>query len=118
MKPCKILIIGDDTLGREELEILLAGNGYESFAVSDISDAVSYVKGQKADLILWDFIRLRGNGPSVCERLRSVIDLPFLFVTDGDIDRKEVDALMASGDDFIERPYMGAALLAKINSLL
>ena len=55
----RIMIIEDDPMLQTELKNLLIGNGYEVFAVSNFTDAVTDVKRYCPHLIILD-IRLPG----------------------------------------------------------
>ena len=114
----KIAVIEDDPVIQKELQTLLEGNGYETAAVTDFSNAADQVKQIDPHLVLLD-IRLPGeSGFSVCSRIRSFSRLPIIFVTSCNTDMDELNSIMLGGDAFITKPYHTAILLAKIDSLI
>ena len=114
----KIFIIEDDPLIRNELNILLQGNGYETAAPEFFSNMIGRIKAEQPHLILLD-IKLPGiSGFSLCTQIRTFSDVPIIFVTSCNTDMDELNSIMLGGDAFITKPYNTAILLAKIASLL
>ena len=114
----KIFIIEDDPLIRNELNILLQSNGYETAAPEFFSNMICRIKAEQPHLILLD-IKLPGiSGFSLCTQIRTFSDVPIIFVTSCNTDMDELNSIMLGGDAFITKPYNTAILLAKIASLL
>ena len=114
----KIFIIEDDPLIRNELNILLQSNGYETAAPEFFSNMIGRSKAEQPHLILLD-IKLPGiSGFSLCTQIRTFSDVPIIFVTSCNTDMDELNSIMLGGDAFITKPYNTAILLAKIASLL
>ena len=114
----KIFIIEDDPLIRNELNILLQSNGYETEAPELFSNVIGRIKAEQPHLILLD-IKLPGtSGFSLCTQIRIFSDVPIIFVTSCNTDMDELNSIMLGGDAFITKPYNTAILLAKIASLL
>lgn len=114
----KIFIIEDDPLIRNELNILLQSNGYETAAPEFFSNMIGRIKAEQPHLILLD-IKLPGiSGFSLCTQIRTFSDVPIIFVTSYNTDMDELNSIMLGGDAFITKPYNTAILLAKIASLL
>ena len=114
----KILIVEDEPLIRNELTILLQSNGYETAAPDEFSDVTGQIKAEQPHLILLD-IKLPGtSGFSLCTQIRTVSEVPIIFVTSCNTDMDELNSIMLGGDAFITKPYNTAILLAKIASLL
>ena len=114
----KIFIIEDDPLIRNELNILLQSNGYETEAPEFFSNMIGRIKAEQPHLILLD-IKLPGiSGFSLCTQIRTFSDVPIIFVTSCNTDMDELNSIMLGGDAFITKPYNTAILLAKIASLL
>ena len=114
----KIFIIEDDPLIRNELNILLQSNGYETAAPEFFSNMIGRIKAEQPHLILLD-IKMPGiSGFSLCTQIRTFSDVPIIFVTSCNTDMDELNSIMLGGDAFITKPYNTAILLAKIASLL
>lgn len=114
----KILIVEDDAFIRNELSILLHGNGYETITVSDFSNIPQTIKKLTPHLILLDIKLPNQSGFSICLQIRSFSQIPIIFVTSCNTDMDELNSIMLGGDAFITKPYNTAILLAKTASLL
>lgn len=114
----KIMIIEDDPLIRNELQLLLQSNDYETAAPEDFDDVIERITAEHPHLILLD-IKLPGiSGFSLCSKIRTFSQVPIIFVTSCNTDMDELNSIMLGGDAFITKPYHTAILLAKIASLL
>ena len=114
----RILIVEDDLTIQIQLKNLLAGNGYEVLAVTDLAEVIQQLKNFAPHLVLLD-IKLPGNsGFEICSQIRSFSNIPIVFVTSSSTDMDELNSIMLGGDAFITKPYNTAILLAKIASLL
>ena len=118
MKPYKILIIEDDPVIQGEMETLLRGNGYTAVSVKDFSKVTDTFKAEEPHLILLDIKLPNESGFSICSKIRSISNVPIVFVTSCNTDMDELNSIMLGGDAFITKPYNTAILLAKIASLL
>ncbi|MFG6322665.1 MAG: response regulator transcription factor [Lachnospiraceae bacterium] len=114
----KILLIEDDLTIQTQLKTLLAGNGYDVFAVTDFSKAIGQIKDFLPHLVILD-IKLPGNnGFEICSQIRTFSDIPIVFVTSSNAEMDELNSIMLGGDAFITKPYNTAILLAKIGALV
>ena len=114
----RIMVIEDDPVIREELCILLKGNGYEVAAVTDFTDTLEQIREWQPHLLLLD-INLPGeDGFRICSGIRTFSAAPIIFVTSRNTDMDELNSIMLGGDDFITKPYNTPILLARIASLL
>ena len=118
MKPYKILIIEDDPVIQGEMETLLRGNGYTAVSVKDFSKVTDTFKAEEPHLILLDIKLPNESGFSICSKIRSISNVPIVFVTSCNTDMDELNSIMLGGDAFITKPYNTAILLAKIAALL
>ena len=118
MKTYKILIIEDDPVIQGEMETLLRGNGYTAVSVKDFSKVTDTFKAEEPHLILLDIKLPNESGFSICSKIRSVSNVPIIFVTSCNTDMDELNSIMLGGDAFITKPYNTAILLAKIAALL
>ncbi len=114
----RILIIEDEPVIRNQIKILLAGNGYEAEAVTDFRDVSGQIKAFMPHLILLDIGLPEMDGFALCSRIRAVSSTPVIFVTGQNTDMDELNSILSGGDAFITKPYHTAILLARISALL
>lgn len=89
-----------------------------AFWVADADGCLRFFKEHTADLILLD-INLGGtSGFDLCKRLRTETNIPILFISARRSDDDMLLALSIGGDDYIQKPYSLAVLLAKVKAVL
>lgn len=112
----KILIIDDDT---ELLKMLKkyftinASNKYEIITAENGMEGLEKVNLQP-DLILLDVNMPKIDGIEVCQRIRSQVDCPILFLTARVEEQDVVNGLSVGGDDYILKPFRLKELEARI----
>lgn len=114
----KILIVEDDEKLRNELEIFLKNNGYETETIKTFDNTINDILKINPDLILLD-INLPGvDGEYVCKEIRKQSDMGIIIVTSRDNELDELLSINYGADHYITKPFNIQILLAKINSLL
>ena len=96
----------------------MRGNGYTAVSVKDFSNVTDTFKAEEPHLILLDIKLPNESGFSICSKIRSISNVPIIFVTSCNTDMDELNSIMLGGDAFITKPYNTAILLAKIAALL
>lgn len=104
----KILTFIKTALGRE-------GHQVETFSKTA---AVTAEKAKFADLILLDVMMPGEDGFAYCQRIRSLIDCPILFVTAKTEESALLHGLGIGGDDYIRKPFSVAELRARVSAHL
>jgi adenylate cyclase len=119
--PPLILVADDEPANVEILSARLAAHGYAILTAADGEEALAAARAKGPDLVLLDINMPRLDGLEVCRRLKADPALPFVPVilvtarTDpGDI----VAGLEAGGDEYLTKPVDGAALVARVKSML
>lgn len=114
----KILIIEDDAaiaaIEKDYLEI-------EGFSADIAEDGVAGLqKGLSGnfDLILLDLMLPGMDGFEVCRKLREQVDVPILMVTARQEDIDKIRGLGLGADDYIEKPFSPAVLVARVKANL
>ena len=118
MGKCRIMVVEDDLVIREELVLLLKNEGYQVLPVIDFSTIPNQAVRETADLILLDIGLPGQDGFALCARLRKAVSVPIIFVTSRDSGLDEVRALSLGGDDYITKPYNVPVLMARIKAVL
>lgn len=115
----RVLVVEDDTPGRFALERSLEADGYEVRAEASGQGIDKVLERFRPHLALLDVRPAEGpDGFAVARRLRCQSSLPivFLAVTPSVDDR--LAGFDAGADDFVDRPFSMAELLARVRVLL
>lgn len=104
-----ILIVDDNEQNIYQLKVFLEGNGYETVAAYDGSEALEKAKTNPPDLIISDILMPVMDGFTLCrewrkdERLKSI---PFIFYTATYIHEQDREfALSLGADEFLVKPH-------------
>ena len=92
----KILMVEDDEKLRNELNIFLNSNGYESCYLKSFENPIEDILRESADLILLDINLPNLDGEYICKEIRKMSNVPIIMVTSRD---NEIDELLSSLDD-------------------
>ena len=114
----KILIIEDDEKLRNELEIFLNKNGYETQALKIFKNTVQDILEIKPNLVLLDINLPYADGEYICKEVRKKSNVPIIIVTSRDNEIDELVSINYGADHYITKPFNIQILLAKIASLL
>ncbi len=101
----KILMIDDD------LEVLRVNKKFfeekecQVKICSHETEAVELVTSFKPDCILLDVMMPEIDGFTLCKQIRTVTDVPILFLSGKVSEDDKVTGFEAGGDDYIEKPY-------------
>lgn len=115
----KILIVEDDPaisrIERDYLEL----NQFSVTVAEDGEEGLREALKGEYDLILLDVMLPGIDGFAVCRALRErQVDVPILMVTARSEDRDKIRGLGLGADDYIEKPFSPAVLVARIRANL
>ncbi|HIU24973.1 MAG TPA: response regulator transcription factor [Candidatus Copromorpha excrementigallinarum] len=112
----RILIIEDDkaiaAIEKDYLEI----EGFSVTVAEDGRKGLELGLSQNFDLILLDLMLPAIDGFTVCRRLREKINIPILMVTARQEDIDKIRGLGLGADDYIEKPFSPAVLVARVKA--
>ena len=116
LKP-NILVVDDTPFSLHLLSTILRGRGFDVFAVSLGTEAVSRAKASLPDLILLD-IRMPGmDGYEVCSRLKAdyrTREIPVIFISSLNEAFDKVKAFAVGGVDYVTKPFHAEEVLARV----
>lgn len=114
----KILIVEDDDKLRNELQIFLNKNGYETVGLKEFTHTVEDALSAKSDLILLDINLPNFDGQYILKEIRKVSNVPIIMITSKDSEIDELMSLNYGADQYVTKPFNIQILLAKICGLL
>jgi putative two-component system response regulator len=112
-----VLIVDDEYSGRETLQSVLEGEGYNLIMAENGPQAIEKAKSFLPDVILLDVMMPGMTGFEVCERIRSdpqVAEIPIIILTALDDRESLLTGLKAGADDFISKPFDRFELRARL----
>jgi cyclic di-GMP phosphodiesterase len=112
-----VLIVDDEYIGRETLQSVLEGEGYELEMAENGMQAIEKAKKLLPDVILLDVMMPGMTGFEVCQRIRSdpqIAEIPIIILTALDDRDSLLNALKAGADDFISKPFDRYELRARL----
>ena len=116
-----ILVVEDEAPLLTLLRYNLEKQGFRVEEAADGQEALVRVAEARPDLILLDWMLPALSGLEVCRQIRrrpNTRDLPIIMVTARTEDQDAVRALDTGADDYIAKPFVMDALLARIRALL
>ena len=114
----RIFVVEDDASLRDELLHLLRAKGYEGAAAASFDRVVEDVLAAAPDCVLLDLKLPGAGGHAVCRDLRAKSDVPIVMLTSSDSEFDELMSMNLGADDYVQKPYNPAILLARIQSVL
>ncbi|MGN7358453.1 response regulator transcription factor [Paenibacillus sp. SAF-054] len=113
----KILIVDDEADLRKLLTDYFEMNGYAVMTAKDGQEALRRIE-HKPDIVLLDINMPEQNGLELCEKIRSYVSCPILFLTARIEDADKVAGFRAGGDDYILKPFSIRELGARVEAHL
>lgn len=113
-----ILIVDDEEQIRLFLRITLKAAGYEPLEAATGRAAIEACTGKKPDLMLLDLGLPDVSGLDVIRAVRVWTQLPIIVLSVRSDDADKVSALDAGANDYVQKPFSTAELLARIRASL
>ena len=115
----RLLFIEDDPSLREAVTVSLTGAGFEVRAEPSGSELAAAVTTFHPDLAILD-VRLPGgeDGFELAVRLRTMTEIPIVFVTAADTIDDRLRGFEVGGDDYLVKPFATSELLARVRAVL
>lgn len=117
-RPRVLLIEDDESMVTVIGMVLSRRGGYRVSHALDGATGLREAYAQRPDLVLLDIMLPGIDGIEVLRRLRSVSDVPVIFLTARSDDQDLVIGLAAGADDYIVKPFRPEELLARMARVL
>lgn len=114
----QVLIVDDEEQIRLFLRITLKASGYEPIEAANGRAAIEACTGRKPDLMLLDLGLPDVSGLDVIRAVRVWTQLPIIVLSVRSDERDKVGALDAGANDYVQKPFSTAELLARIRASL
>lgn len=119
MQGTRVLLIDDDPFMCEALSMALGSKGFEVRTEPDGSSITRTLTEFRPDIALVDLnLPVGGNGVDVTRRLRTMTDIPVVFVSGSDRLADRLAGFEVGGDEFVTKPFSISELVARMNALM
>jgi DNA-binding response OmpR family regulator len=113
-----VLLIDDDSDLTAMLSQYLRREGFEVDAVHDGEAGVVGATSERYALVVLDIMMPRLSGIDALRRIRAKSDVPVLMLTARGDDIDSIVGLDMGADDYVSKPCMPGALVARIRAIL
>lgn len=114
----RILIVDDEPSLIKGLRFnLQQQDGYTVDEALDGQQALDMFAPDKYDLILLDLMLPKVDGMEVCQRIRSISNVPIIMLTAKDDDMDKIMGLEFGADDYMTKPFNMLELKARIKTI-
>jgi OmpR family two-component system bacitracin resistance response regulator BceR len=111
-------LIEDDSSLFNEIKDRLSQWSYEVYGISDFSKVMQEFTEIKPDLVVIDIQLPKYDGFHWCRMIRSLSNIPIIFLSSRDHPSDMVMSMQLGADDFIQKPFHFDVLIAKIQATL
>jgi two-component system KDP operon response regulator KdpE len=115
--PRVLVVAGEPQLVRG-LKIMLRAAGYAVNTAPTTVDALAILAEHPPDALVLDLVLPDGGAAELCKEVRRCGKLPILIVSVIGDDREKVRALDAGADEYLDTPFRGEELLARLRRVL
>jgi two-component system KDP operon response regulator KdpE len=113
----RILIVDDEPQILRALRINLKARQYDVITASDGATALDSARAGRPDLVILDLGLPDLDGVEVIRGLRELTDVPIIVVSGRAGSHDKIDALDASADDYVTKPFHIEELLARVRAV-
>ncbi len=115
-----VLVVDDLPQNLRLLEAVLSPKGFRVATASSGAEALDVLSKEHPDLVLLDILMPGMDGYEVCRRIREDPEtafLPVIMITASG-GQEKIRAIESGADDFVNKPFDQAELLARVRSLV
>lgn len=114
----KILVVEDNKDIIESFKYVLEKEGFIVQVANTKNMAITYIQNNKFDMFLLDIQLPDGTGFEICKYIKSLLDIPVIFISGRAEETNIVYGLDIGADDYIIKPFGNNELTSRIKSVL
>lgn len=114
----KILIAEDDNDIIDILKLYLENDTTDVVAACDGREALELFGQHRIDIALVDIMMPRINGYTLIKKIRKMSNIPIIVISAKTLDEDKILGLNLGADDYIEKPFKGLEVAARVSSQL
>ena len=113
-----ILVVDDEESILESVTYSLGHEGYRTETAMTGEEAIKLFQATQPDLVILDYMLPDRSGIEVCQAIRTLAEVPVLFLTARDQLDDKVQAFDSGADDYLSKPFKFKELLVRLRALL
>lgn len=113
-----IIVVEDESSISNIMRMVFKTNGYSVFTASTGSEAIMMINSHCPDLIILDLGLPDMDGLKIIKTVREWSAVPIIVVSARSHESDKVEALDMGADDYIQKPFGTAELLARVRTAL
>lgn len=117
-KIARILVVDDEASIRHILRTYLQNAGFEVKCIDNGSDALTWNRQEKPDLIILDLNLPGMDGIEVATRIREESEVYILMLTARGEEADRIAGLRLGADDYLTKPFSPRELVARVEAVL
>lgn len=114
----KIMIIEDDAALKNEISEELTKWGHNLYEIVNLENIIEEFKTFSPQLVLLDINLPFYDGFHWCNEIRKLSKVPIIFMSSRSSNMDIIMGVNLGADDYIQKPFSIAVLVAKVNALL
>ena len=114
----RILAVDDDPQALRLLRDVLVKSGFQPIVTPDPGDALRLMEEERPHLVLLDLMLPRVDGMHLMGQIRSLADVPVIFVSAYGQDHLVAKAFELGAADYVVKPFSETELTARIGAAL
>lgn len=118
MSGSKILVVDDESDITELITLYMERDGFVVHSTDNGEDAIMLARELQPDLILLDISLKSIDGFEVCKQIRTISNVPILFISCKSDDTDIIHGLAVGGDDYMTKPFSPSQLVARVKAHL
>ncbi|MCI6157074.1 MAG: response regulator transcription factor [Peptoniphilaceae bacterium] len=115
----KILLVDDEPGLLELLRTILQEAGFTHLVTAaSVKEALEKARAEEPELAILDVMLPDGDGFTLLRQMRSITQIPVIFLTAKDASTDKLQGLSLGADDYVVKPFLPEELILRIQAIL